>query len=223
MDIIIVLVSLSIALLAQLIVTITYSKYKKIRSNNGLTGFEVARIILDRNGLSHIHIVEIKGYLSDHYDPKNKAVRLSTDIYHGDSLAAVAVAAHECGHALQDKDNYTFLKVRSAFVPLVNFSSKLSYFAIMLGILFKIIDLIYIGIAALLIILFFELITLPVEFNASRRAKKELLKEEIVNDKEIKGSKSVLNAAALTYVASLLTTILQILRLLLMVNRRNRD
>lgn len=223
MDLIIVLVSLFIALGAQLIITSTYSKYKKVKSKNGLTGFEVARIILDKNGLNDVHIVEIKGALTDHYDPRHKVVRLSTYIFHGDSLASLAVAAHECGHAIQDKDGYFFLKVRSAFVPVVNIASKLSYFSIMFGLIIGLTDLIYLGIAALLIILLFELVTLPVEYNASARAKECLLVENIVDNVEVRGAKSVLNAAALTYVASVVTSVLQIVRLLLIANNRNRD
>lgn len=223
MDLIIVLVSLFIALGAQLIITSTYSKYKKVKSKNGLTGFEVARIILDKNGLNDVHIVEIKGSLTDHYDPRHKVVRLSTDIFHGDSLASLAVAAHECGHAIQDKDGYFFLKVRSAFVPVVNIASKLSYFSIMFGLIIGLTDLIYLGIAALLIILLFELVTLPVEYNASARAKECLLAENIVDNVEVRGAKSVLNAAALTYVASVVTSVLQIVRLLLIASSRNRD
>lgn len=223
MDLIIVLVSLFIALGAQLIITSTYSKYKKVSANNGLTGFEVARIILDKNGLNDVHIVEIKGSLTDHYDPRHKVVRLSTDIFHGDSLASLAVAAHECGHAIQDKEEYFFLKVRSTFVPVVNIASKLSYFSIMFGLIIGLTDLIYLGIAALLIILLFELITLPVEYNASNRAKACLLQESIVDNNEVRGAKSVLNAAALTYVASVITSVLQILRLLLIANSRSRD
>lgn len=223
MDLIIVLVSLFIALGAQLIITSTYSKYKKVKSKNGLTGFEVARIILDKNGLNDVHIVEIKGSLTDHYDPRHKVVRLSTDIFHGNSLASLAVAAHECGHAIQDKDGYFFLKVRSAFVPVVNIASKLSYFSIMFGLIIGLTDLIYLGIAALLIILLFELVTLPVEYNASARAKECLLVENIVDNVEVRGAKSVLNAAALTYVASVVTSVLQIVRLLLIANSRNRD
>lgn len=223
MDLIIVLVSLFIALGAQLIITSTYSKYKKVKSKNGLTGFEVARIILDKNGLNDVHIVEIKGSLTDHYDPRHKVVRLSTDIFHGDSLASLAVAAHECGHAIQDKDGYFFLKVRSTFVPVVNIASKLSYFSIMFGLIIGLTDLIYLGIAALLIILLFELVTLPVEYNASARAKECLLAENIVDNVEVRGAKSVLNAAALTYVASVVTSVLQIVRLLLIASSRNRD
>lgn len=217
------IVSFLIALLAQLTISLTYSKYKKVRSSTGLTGFETARIILDKNGLNNVHIVEIRGSLTDHYDPRGKVVRLSSDIYHGDSLAAVAVAAHECGHAIQDKEEYTFLKIRSAFVPIVNIASKLSYFSILFGLIIGLTDLIYLGVAALLIILLFEIITLPVEYDASSRAKKNLIAENIVDSKEINGSKKVLNAAALTYVASVLTSALQIFRLLVIASNRNRD
>ena len=169
-------------------IKMNYNKYKKVNVKRGLTGYDVAREILDRNDLSHIMILETEGELTDHYDPKKKVVKLSHDIYHGKSIAAVSVASHECGHALQDKDGYAFLKFRSTIVPLVNFSSKIGYLAIILGMLFGILNLIWIGIAFELVILLFQLVTLPVEFNASSRALKLIEEYGMVGEKEHDGA-----------------------------------
>lgn len=204
-----------ITLAAQLYISYSYKKYKDIENKNNLTGFEIARKILDSNNLKDVHIVEINGELNDHYDPSRKVVRLSNDVFNGTSIAASAVAAHECGHAIQDKDNYIYMKIRSKLVPAVNFSSKLGYFVIFIGILFSLLDLVMFGIILLLVILLFQLVTLPVEFDASRRALIQLNKLNLLKKEETKNSKSMLQAAALTYVASLVTTILEILRLFL--------
>lgn len=204
-----------ITLAAQLYISYSYKKYKNIKNENNLTGFEIARKILDSNNLKDVHIVEINGELNDHYDPSRKVVRLSNDVFNGTSIAASAVAAHECGHAIQDKDNYIYMKIRSKLVPAVNFSSKLGYFVIFIGILFSLLDLVMFGIILLLVILLFQLVTLPVEFDASRRALIQLNKLNLLKKEETKNSKSMLQAAALTYVASLVTTILEILRLFL--------
>lgn len=204
-----------ITLAAQLYISYSYKKYKNIENKNNLTGFEIARKILDSNNLKDVHIVEINGELNDHYDPSRKVVRLSNDVFNGTSIAASAVAAHECGHAIQDKDNYIYMKIRSKLVPAVNFSSKLGYFVIFIGILFSLLDLVMFGIILLLVILLFQLVTLPVEFDASRRALIQLNKLNLLKKEETKNSKSMLQAAALTYVASLVTTILEILRLFL--------
>lgn len=204
-----------ITLAAQLYISYSYKKYKNIKNENNLTGFEIARKILDSNNLKDVHIVEINGELNDHYDPSRKVVRLSNDVFNGTSIAASAVSAHECGHAIQDKDNYIYMKIRSKLVPAVNFSSKLGYFVIFIGILFSLLDLVMFGIILLLVILLFQLVTLPVEFDASRRALIQLNKLNLLKKEETKNSKSMLQAAALTYVASLVTTILEILRLFL--------
>lgn len=210
-----------ITLGAQLFVTSVYNKYKKIGNKKGLTGFEVARKILDKNGLSNIHVVETKGVLSDHYDPSRKVVRLSTDIFHGDSIASISVAAHEVGHAIQHKNNYLFIKIRGILFPIVNIGSKLGYFAIIIGLFAGLTDLLWLGIISLIILLVFELVTLPVEFDASRRAKAELKKEKLIENDEIEKSSNMLNAAALTYVAALITTLLEIARLVLIARDRN--
>lgn len=217
---ILIFIGLGISLIAQLIVTTSYSKYKKVQNSKDITGFEVARKILDKNGLQDIMILETKGNLSDHYDPNRKVIKLSTDIYHGTSIASSSVAAHECGHAIQDKVGYKPMRIRSKIVPTVNICSKLGYIAIVIGALFSY-QLIEIGIILLATILVFELITLPVEFNASKRALDELNKLKLIDKKENSKAKSMLSAAAFTYVASLITSFLQILRLVLMFSRRN--
>ncbi len=209
-----------ITLMAQIYVSSSYSKYKMVKNKNRMTGFEVARKILDENGLQDIHIVEIKGNLTDHYDPSRKVVRLSSDIFNGSSIASTSVAAHECGHAIQDKEDYKFMKMRSKLVPIVNLSSKLGYFAIFIGFIFGLLDLAIFGIVLLISILLFELITLPVEFDASNKAGKQINKLKLLEGKEKSQSKTMLNAAALTYVASVITTILQILRLFLIASNR---
>ena len=211
----IILISLGITILSQIFVSTTYNKYKKVGSKKGMTGFEVAKQILSKHGLDDIYVVETRGNLTDHFDPKRKTIRLSTEVFHGTSIASVAVAAHEVGHALQYKDGYKLLLIRNAIIPLVNFSSQAGYFAILISFIFGLTDLLWIGIGLEFIILLFQLLTLPVEFNASNRAKKELEKEGILNNNETKGASSMLSAAAMTYVASVLTAILEIARLIL--------
>ena len=217
---ILIFIGLGISLLAQIIVTTTYNKFKKVENSKNITGFEVARKILDKNGLQDIMILETKGNLSDHYDPTRKVIKLSTDIYNGTSIAGASVAAHECGHAIQDKVGYKPMRIRSKIVPTVNICSKLGYVAIILGALFSY-QLIEIGIILLATILAFELITLPVEFNASKRALEELDKLKLIEKEEKGKAKRMLSAAAFTYVASLITSFLQILRLVLIFGRRN--
>lgn len=217
----ILIVTVLITLIAQAFVSSSYSKYKKVKNKKGVTGAEVAREILAKNGLDNIYVVEVAGNLTDHYDPNRKTVRLSKDIYNGTSVAAIAVASHECGHAIQDKENYTFLKIRAALVPLVNFSSVAGYIAILIGILFSSLQLFWIGILLEAVILVFQLVTLPVEFNASNRALKKIEEYDLVDLEELTGAKKMLRAAAFTYVASAATALLQILRLILIA--RDRD
>lgn len=206
---------------ASLYIKVNYNKYKQISVLSKKSGYDTAREILDRNGLSNVLILETQGELSDHYDPSNKTVKLSHDIYHGTTIAAVSVASHECGHAIQDKEGYTFLRFRNKIVPLVNFSSKIGYIAIMAGVLLSLVNLVWIGIAFEIIILLFQLITLPVEFNASNRALKLIQEYKIVNKDEHSGSKKMLTSAALTYVAGVLSTLLEIFRLVLMFTGRD--
>ena len=176
--------------------------------------------MLDKHGLSNIQVVETNGYLTDHYDPTNKVIKLSKNVYRDSTIASVSVAAHECGHAIQDKENYMFLRIRSALVPIVNFSSNAGYFAILLGCIFGSLNLIWIGIIAEIVILLFQIITLPVEINASKRALKELDHIHFFNSNELAESKTMLTAAALTYVASIVTTLIQVLRLIFMFGNR---
>ncbi len=212
-----------ITLIAQYFVNSKYKKYQKINNKKGLSGQEVARMILDENGLSDVYVTEVKGVLTDHYDPNRKVVRLSTDIYHGESIASCSVAAHEVGHAIQDKEGYFFIRLRGFIFPLVSFASKFGYLAILIGFFFNMLDLAWGGIGLLLVILFFQLITLPVEFDASRRALVYLEKMKILEKKEHDGSEEMLKAAAMTYVAGLATTLLEILRYVLILVGRNRD
>lgn len=223
MDTILILLIILIPLIAQVKISSSYNRYKKEKNTCKLTGQEVARRILDENGLQDIHIVEIKGELTDHYDPTRKVVRLSTDIFHGDTVAAAAVAAHECGHAIQDKENYTFLRIRSAIYPVVNVATSVSYYIILIGFLFQALKLVYLGIGLTCCGLLFQLVTLPVEFDASKRALNKLEKYHLLAEVEIEGAKNVLSAAALTYVAGVMASILQILRLLLIACSQDRD
>ena len=221
MDIMIIIASLIITLGAQAYINSMYKNTKKIEIKKGITGAEAARKILDKNGLSNVKINESSGVLSDHYDPRNKTVNLSPEVFCKASVAAVSVAAHECGHAIQDKDSYFFLKFRNTIVPLVNIASYLGYISIVIGLFLSAFGLIWLGIIMEFIILFFQLITLPVEFNASSRALENLIDLNIVSNEEMVYSKKMLFAAALTYVASVATAVLQIVRLLLMVRRND--
>lgn len=213
--------ALLVTLAAQIYINSSYNKTKRIKNRAGITGAQTARKILDENGLSNVKVEEVTGILGDHYDPRTKTVRLSSDIYRNTSIASASVAAHECGHAIQDKEGYFFLKLRNSIVPLVNFASYAGYFAILIGIIASSLKIIWIGIIAEIVILVFQLITLPVEFNASKRALKQLEKQKILEKIEISTSKKMLTAAALTYVASVTATILEILRLLIAVGDRN--
>ena len=206
---------------AQAFISLNYRKYKQVDVKSNKTGYDVAREILDRNGLSKVLIIETQGELTDHYDPSNKTVKLSHDIYNGRTIAAVSVASHECGHAIQDKEGYSFLRFRNKIVPLVNFSSKIGYVAIMAGFLLSLVKLVWIGVAFEIVILLFQLITLPVEFDASSRALKKIIEYGIVDSNEHKGAKKMLTSAALTYVAGVLSTLMEILRLVLMVIGRD--
>ena len=160
------IVSFVIVLSAQIQLTSTYKESKQKKNKRGLTGCEVAREILDKNELSDIYVVEVAGELSDHYDPSRKVVRLSRDIFHGESIAAMAVAAHECGHALQDKENYTLMRIRATLVPFVNLVTYLGYFGLIISLFAGVIGYLKLSIAVLMVVLIFQLITLPIEFDA---------------------------------------------------------
>lgn len=215
------LIIIFLPIIAQLKIKGTYNKYMKVKNESELTGAEAAKMILKKNGLSNVNVYKTSGTLTDYYDPKKKMVVLSSDIYNSKSVSSVAVAAHECGHAIQDKENYKFLRFRSALVPIVNFTSRIASIFIIFGFIFEALDLLDVGIICLLVGLLFQLVTLPVEFNASTRAKDQLEICGIVRSKEKSGVKQVLSAAAFTYVAGFIAEALQILRLVLI--SRNRD
>jgi len=221
MDLILILIILLVPLIADFNVKNTYKKYLKLENGKKLTGQEVARKILDKNGLDKVYVVETSGYLSDHYDPKRKVVRLSKSVFEGESVASLAIAAHECGHAIQDKEGYMYMKFRSAIFPVVNIATSISYYIILIGFIFELLDLLYLGIGFSFLGLLFQIVTLPVEFNASNRAKKELNKIRAVNSNEVDGVSKVLRSAALTYVAGVLASAIQILRLILAANNRD--
>ena len=214
-----ILPGLILAFYAQTKISSAYEKYKKIGSSTNLSGAEVAREILDRNGLNYVKINLVDGNLSDHYDPRDKTLNLSRDVYYKNSIASVSIAAHEVGHAIQDSVEYVPLKVRAALVPLANLGTQLSFFLIILGFFFSVFFT-KLGIALFFFAVLFQIVTLPVEFNASNRAKIELA-NGIISDEDLRGTKEVLNAAALTYVASTIVAIGQFLRLLSIFGRRD--
>ena len=218
--ILLVIIGFILVLTAQAKINSAYSKYRKIKNKSGLTGAEVARKILDANSLSQIALYESSGNLTDHYDPSKKLIKLSSDIYHGSSIASVAVAAHECGHAIQDKDGYTFFKFRSALVPIVNLVSYLGYFGLIVSIFAGLTGYLKLSILILFATVLFQLVTLPVELDASRRAQNQLKELDLIIEDEENGVKKVLSAAAMTYIAGLISSILQLLRLFLMLNNR---
>ncbi len=218
-----ILITIFITLLAQSFISFCYNRTSKEENKNNINGAETARQILDSNGLGNIKVVEVNGHLTDHYDPKNKVIRLSDKVYSESSIASVAIAAHECGHAIQDKNNYLFLRIRHSLVPLVNISSYAGYIAITIGLIFSFLNLIWIGIILEAVILAFELITLPVEFNASRRGLKQIKELNILDSNELRSGKTMLVSAALTYVASAANALIQILRLILIFGGRRDD
>jgi len=222
LNLILIIAIIALPALAQFYISITYKKYKEIKNSKQLSGFEVARKVLDANGLNDIDIVTTSGELTDHYDPRRKVVRLSDDIFNGTSIASLAVAAHECGHAVQDDRGYVLMRLRSILVPVVNIGTSLSYYIILIGFIFQILNLIYIGIALTGLGLLFQLVTLPVEIDASRRAGVNIRELGIAGPGDSSGARSVLTAAAMTYLAGVLASALQVARLLLIVmNRRD--
>ncbi|MFY9285564.1 MAG: zinc metallopeptidase [Tissierellaceae bacterium] len=213
-----VLPALLIGLLAQAKVSGAYNRYSRVNSGSGLTGAQVARMILDRNGLYDVPVEPVAGQLTDHYDPRARVVRLSSSIYNGSSIASMSVAAHEAGHALQHADGYFPLILRNNMAPIVSFSSRFVWILIVLGFLVSPF-LLELGIAIFIGVVVFQLVTLPVELNASRRAMAQL--ENGISPREsLRPAKSMLSAAAFTYVAATLTAIAELLRLLALANRR---
>ena len=218
-----VLPAILIALWAQLQVKSTFARYSSVSVRGGLTGAEAARRILDANGLQHVAVEPVAGNLTDHYDPRTQVVRLSQDVYYLSSVAAVGVAAHETGHAIQHARNYAPLSIRTAIVPITQIGSSLSIPLVLLGYLMGNEPLVNIGILLFSLVTLFQLITLPVEFNASRRALATLDQYRMVTEEEHQGVRKVLTAAALTYVASLLVSLANLLRLILLFGGRRRD
>ncbi|UFU01290.1 zinc metallopeptidase [Radiobacillus kanasensis] len=205
-----------IPLWAQSKVKSTYKKYSKVATSSYMTGAQVARKILDDNGLYNVSIEETRGVLSDHYDPRKKVVRLSSGNYHGQSMASSAIAAHEVGHAIQDAEAYAFLRFRHALVPVANLGSNFSFILIIAGAVLGAMNLVLAGIIFMSFAVLFQLVTLPVEFNASNRAMAQLVSSGVIRNNEERETKKVLNAAALTYVAAALVALAELIRFVLM-------
>jgi Zn-dependent membrane protease YugP len=221
---VLVLLGLLLSLGASALVKSTFAKYNRVRCSSGLTGAEAARRVLDGAGLNFVRIEHVRGQLSDHYDPRSKVLRLSDSTYGSNSIAAVCVAAHECGHAVQDQKNYGPLVFRSTLVPLANFGSTAAWPVFLIGLLMSWEPLLNLGILLFSLAVLFQLVTLPVEFNASARAIRILSDTGMLSGTELSGGKSVLRAAALTYVAGLAASVLQLFRLIILAGgKRDRD
>lgn len=221
---ILIIIGMVISLWASARVKSTYSKYSKVRNMSGLTGAEAARRILQSSGLYDVRIEHISGNLTDHYDPKSRVLRLSDTVYGSASVAAVGVAAHECGHAIQDAQEYAPLRIRNTLVPVANFGTQAAWPIILVGLLFGSSQfLINLGILLFSLGVLFQLVTLPVEFNASGRALQILSDTGMLYGEEIKKTKKVLSAAAMTYVAAAAASILSLLRLIILFGGRDRD
>lgn len=223
---ILVVIGAVICMIASARVTGTFNKYSQLRSMSGMNGAQVAQRVLQAAGIYDVQVRHVSGSLTDHYDPRTKTVNLSDPVYNATSVAALGVAAHECGHAIQHAKSYAPLSIRSALVPIANFGSMLAWPVILIGLFFNtrssglIID---IGILLFSAAVLFQLVTLPVEFDASRRALVMLRTQGILSDDELKYTRRVLKSAALTYVASAAAAILQLLRIILITNGRRRD
>lgn len=220
---ILIVPSILLALWAQMMVSTNFKKYSAVYCRRGYTGADAARMILDSNGLYHVRIERIPGNLTDHYDPRDEVIRLSDSVYASASVAAVGVAAHEAGHAVQHAVGYGPIKIRTVIIPMTKIGSQLSIPLILLGFLFQFQPLVFVGILFYATAALFQLVTLPVEFNASSRAMKVLEESEMLEAEELTGARKVLSAAAMTYVAALLTALAQLLRLILIFGGRRRD
>ena len=219
--IVLVVPALVFAMWAQMRVSSAFNRYSQLRTGGGLTGADAARLILDRNGLTDVAVELTEGRLSDHYDPRAGVIRLSREVYYNATVAAVGVAAHECGHAVQHAEGYFPLKVRSAIIPMTQIGSNLAFPLFLLGMLFSYPPLMDAGILLFALVAVFQLVTLPVEYNASSRAVATLSGSGMVSAEEERGVRKVLWAAALTYVAALATALANLLRLILIAGRRN--
>ena len=220
-----IILALILSGVAQMMVSSAYNKYSRVRSMSGRTGAQAAEELLRSQGIFDVRVERVAGSLTDHYDPKSKVLRLSETVYGSSSVAAVSVAAHECGHAIQHALGFSPLAIRTAIVPVVNIASGLSWPLILIGFLFNSswsLMLIKIGILLFASVVLFQLITLPVEIDASRRGRALLEQNHILYDTELEGTNKVLRAAALTYVAGALASILQLLRLIMLTNNSRR-
>ena len=219
---VLVLLASILAIWAQSKVQSTYKRYKRIPNSKGLNGAQVAREILDSEGLYDITVEEVSGLLTDHYAPSQKVIRLSSDIYRGTSIASLAVAAHECGHAIQYKNHYMPISLRNAILPIANIGQYLGWIAIFIGLMFNRTPIAWLGFFAMCGILAFQVVTLPVEFDASARAL-VILKNRYLTDGEYVGARKMLSAAAMTYVAGMISTLMSMLRIFLMILGSSRD
>lgn len=218
-----ILAAFVFTLIVQSVMRGTFRKYSRIRSGSGMTGAQVAQQILASEGLYGVQVLQVSGDLTDHYDPRNKTVSLSQTVYGSSSLAAQGVAAHECGHAIQDAKGYVPLGIRSALVPVANFGSSAAWPLFFIGLIFQLPVIMKIGIFLFLFALLFQLVTLPVEFNASHRAMKKLKGMNLMSREELGGARSVLSAAAMTYVAAAATSLMYLLRMLILSGAGRRD
>ena len=223
--IVLVMPAVILSLIASVRVNSTFKQYSRVRSQRGITGAEAARRVLDSNGLYSVKIERVRGNLTDHFNPKNNTIYLSDSVHDSPSTAAIGVAAHEAGHAVQHAVGYTPIKIRAAIIPVTNFASRLSLPLILLGLLLSasgLIALAYLGVACFAMSTVFQLVTLPTEFNASRRALDAISSSGILSRDELGGAKRVLSAAAMTYIAALAVSLMQLLRLLLIVGGSSR-
>lgn len=218
-----ILPAMLFALYAQGKIQSNYNRYSQVFSQKGYTGRDCARMILDQNGLTSVAIEQVQGNLTDHYDPRSNVVRLSQGVYNSTSIAAIGVAAHECGHAIQHATGYAPLKFRNSIIPITNIGSRAALPILLVGMLLGSDPLIILGIIAFSLMAVFQLITLPVEFNASNRALQIIDQKQMLVGEELTGAKKVLQAAALTYVAALASALAQLLRLISLTNRRRNN
>ena len=221
-DLLLLIIPLLIGIWAQAKISRAFHKYSRVQGGRGYTGARAARTILDRNGLLHVRVERAQGHLSDHYDPRTNVVRLSPGVYDSASVAAVGIAAHECGHAIQHAEGYAPMKLRSAIIPVTSIGSRLSVPLVLLGLFLNSGPLMAVGLIGYFLVALFQLVTLPVEFNASASALAIIGETSMLSEDEQAGAKKVLTAAALTYVAALLTSVTQLLRILLIYGNRRR-
>ncbi|MCZ1266797.1 MULTISPECIES: zinc metallopeptidase [Paenibacillus] len=218
---VLIIIAFLLSLWAQFRVKSTFNRWSNVKNLNGMTGYDAARHMLDSNGLHDVPIEPVRGALSDHYDPINRVVRLSEPVYYENSISAVSVACHEVGHAIQHKESYPMLALRHRIFPIVNFASGLAPFLLIAGFIFNAMNLVGIGIIFFSVTVAFQLITLPVEFNASNRAREIMVSEGYIRNEEERGVAKVLNAAALTYVAAALISLLELVRYIGIFNSRD--